>query len=102
MILAKKHKEWTLKLLDHINKGNQIPKELIKKYRLLSIKKQVIAETRGKCIYCESQLCKVDFDKKGEIKNFYPITSYGDVEHILPKSKFHDLTFKWECPYPVI
>lgn len=96
MILAKKHKDWTIELLDHLKKGNPIPKELSKKYRLLSIKKQVIAESKGKCIYCESQLCTVDFDKKGKVKDFYPIISFGDVEHILPKSKFRHLTFKWE------
>lgn len=96
MILAKKHKDWTSELLNHIKKGNPIPKDLGKKYRLLSIKKQVISESQGKCIYCESQLCLVDFDKKGKLKDFSPITSFGDVEHILPKSKFHNLTFDWK------
>ncbi len=49
-------------------------------YNHPDIKKAVILETRGKCIYCESKVRH---------------TSPGDMEHIAPKSMFPQYCFRW-------
>lgn len=43
-------------------------------------KKALIEASYGKCMYCES---------------FVLSTSWGEIEHIKPKSKFPDLEFDW-------
>lgn len=50
------------------------------RYRHPEIKVVLKAETNGKCAYCESRLLHV---------------SFGDVEHISPKSLQIEDTFKW-------
>ena len=50
------------------------------RYSRPEIKAELIAETKGKCAYCESK-----------ITHIYP----GDIEHIIPKSIFPRLTFTW-------
>ncbi len=50
------------------------------RYRHADIKAQLVEETFGKCIYCESKILHV---------------SPGDIEHILPKSKRPDLIVDW-------
>jgi uncharacterized protein (TIGR02646 family) len=44
------------------------------------IKEALIRETGGKCAYCEGDILAV---------------SFGDVEHILPKSKFPQMVLTW-------
>lgn len=79
-ILEQKDSQWTKELMEKINQGKEIPVTLKERYRHPQIKEAVIAETNGKCCYCESKVSHV-----------YP----GDIEHIKPKSVFPDLTFDW-------
>lgn len=80
-VLVDKGLEWTTNLIQYISNDFPIPENLIKHYRDPSIKDTVKTETSGKCLYCESRISHV---------------YYGDVEHILPKSIFPELTFAWE------
>ena len=51
------------------------------RYNKKDIKEQLLRETKDKCAYCEQ---------------FVKATEYGDIEHIIPKSKNVDLAFSWE------
>jgi uncharacterized protein (TIGR02646 family) len=74
-LLADNKQVWTLELLN----GNDAAL-IARKYALPSIKNALVAETKGKCAYCESKLLHV---------------SYGDVEHIVPKKVDKALAFEW-------
>ena len=50
------------------------------KYSQKEIKKALIEETNGKCVYCESKILHI---------------SFGDIEHILPKSELAEKCFEW-------
>ncbi|MHB8283174.1 MAG: HNH endonuclease [Caulobacteraceae bacterium] len=50
------------------------------RYNHADIKEALIAETFGKCAYCESKILHI---------------TYGDIEHVTPKSTHVDLTFSW-------
>ena len=79
-ILASNVKTWTDILLAH--ERNKTEPTLTEKshYRHPHIKSVLVTETDGKCAYCESKLQHI---------------SYGDVEHIVPKSKKTEKTFEW-------
>ena len=79
-ILQQKGGEWLQVLQDKID-ANEVPTNAEKtRYGHPQIKEALIRETHGKCAYCESYLLHVTF---------------GDVEHISPKSKRLDDTFRW-------
>jgi uncharacterized protein (TIGR02646 family) len=79
--LKKYAQEWTERLLERLNKGELPTSNERHRYRDLEIKNALIAETHGKCAYCESKLRHV---------------SHGDVEHIVPKSLAPLKTFEWK------
>lgn len=79
-ILFDNSKKWTLLLLGQINKNKKPEASLATKYRHKKIKEALIAETHGKCVYCESKLLHIH---------------HGDVEHIFPKSIYANKTFEW-------
>ncbi|ABB73430.1 TIGR02646 family protein [Nitrosospira multiformis ATCC 25196] len=62
-------------------KGEQIPDSLASAYKAPEVKELLRCETAEKCAYCESKISHVD---------------YGDVEHLLPKSKFPQLRYSYE------
>ena len=72
---------WLRAIEEKLSAG-QVPTDSEKsRYRHAEIKATLIVETHGKCAYCESRLLHV---------------SFGDVEHITPKShKLIDI-FRWE------
>ena len=72
---------WLQVVKDKLTAG-EVPSETDKgRYRHADIKSALIEETHGKCAYCEGYLMDVTF---------------GDVEHISPKSlKVSDL-FRWD------
>lgn len=72
--------QWTKELMQHVNNGTVVPKQIKGKYKHDDIKTAVKLETNEKCAYCESY-----------ITHQYP----GDVEHIIPKSVYPRLTFTW-------
>ena len=79
-ILASSQNKWTTELMQYVYQGREIPDHIQGRYRNMEIKKEVIAETYGKCAYCESY-----------VTHQYP----GDIEHIIPKSVYPRLTFTW-------
>lgn len=73
---------WRDELLALIAVENEDPTTYQKgKYNRPEVKAAVIAETYGKCAYCESKILHIDF---------------GDIEHILPKKERPELWFEWE------
>ena len=67
--------------MDLIKKEEEIPNTLKKRYSHKDIKEALLKETHKKCAYCESLITHID---------------YGDIEHIIPKSKVPEKTFEWE------
>ena len=51
-----------------------------RRYNHAEIKSALIAETHGKCAYCESKIRHV---------------SYGDIEHVMPKVNDPTRWFEW-------
>lgn len=72
---------WRDGLLDLIARGEATADYLRNKYGRDEVKDALKAETAGKCAYCESKPLHV---------------TYGDVEHIVAKSRVPDRTFEWE------
>lgn len=80
-ILVDKETEWTNQLMEYSNSGQKVPDNLKAKYRHQEIKEALLIETHNKCAYCESKITHID---------------YGDIEHIIPKSKKPEKTFLWD------
>lgn len=73
--------EWREEYRRRVVDGEEsVPKAAETRYRDPEIKQAVLAEANEKCIYCESKPRHV---------------SPGDVEHLLPKSKFPELVVEW-------
>ncbi len=72
--------DWTKALLDKISSGGKPTDGEKNKYRHPDIKAALLKETHGKCAYCESKLLHI---------------TYGDIEHIVPKSTKAEVTFEW-------
>lgn len=79
-ILAEKGAEWLSALTTKLAAGQEPSTYEKGRYRHADIKSALIAETHGKCAYCEAKLLHIAF---------------GDVEHIAPKSRDVNLTFVW-------
>ena len=87
-VLQRNAEEWTRTILDKLAAGEALTKADRSHYSHIQIKEAVVAETRGKCAYCESK-----------IRHVAP----GDIEHIVPKSEDPSRWFLWEnltlaCP----
>lgn len=80
-ILSENWVAWTEALQKKKAEGLEPTDTEKSRYRHPDIKKALIKETYGKCAYCESKLLHI---------------AYGDIEHIMPKSKDIDKIFKWE------
>jgi hypothetical protein len=72
---------WTQVLLNRATKNEKPTDAERNRYRHPEIKAVLIEETSGKCAYCESKVRHI---------------TYGDVEHIVPKSTAVEKTFEWE------
>jgi uncharacterized Zn-finger protein len=79
-VLAQNFAAWTLILRNHHLAGTQPTATEKARYRHPEIKAALVAETFAKCAYCESKLRHI---------------TYGDVEHIVPKSVELEKTFEW-------
>lgn len=79
-ILARSEEAWTNTLLTKIRTGDAPTENELGKYKHPEIKAALVQETHGKCAYCES--------KFGHI-------AYGDVEHIVPKSRAPENRYSW-------
>lgn len=80
-ILLDNGPNWTKVIVDKIAVG-ETPTDTEKtRYRHPDIKAALVAETNGKCAYCESKVLHIH---------------HGDVEHIYPKSLDPSKTVEWE------
>lgn len=80
-ILVDKEVEWTEVLIRKKALGESPTTTEKSRYRHPEIKTALIQETSGKCAYCESKLEHI---------------TYGDVEHISPKSTELEAIFQWD------
>ncbi len=79
-VLTNNSAAWTKVVVEKVGRGEK-PTEAEKgRYRHAEIKAALIAETHGKCAYCESKLRHI---------------TYGDVEHVTPKSMDPSRWFDW-------
>ena len=80
-VLTDKESEWIQHVMVFYFANQKIPDSVIDKYRNDDVKSALIEETSEKCAYCESKITNID---------------YGDIEHIVPKSKYPWLAFSWD------
>lgn len=80
-ILVKNAAKWTSTLLSNQAKNIESTKYLLARYCAPEIKQQLIKETKGKCVYCESLMLHIH---------------HGDVEHIFPKSIDQSKRYEWD------
>ena len=88
-ILVQNGKQWTNDLMAYVNSGDKIPDHVKNKYNHPDIKKALIHETHGKCMYCESYISAV---------------APEHIEHYRPKAIYPEKTFEWNnlglaCPW---
>lgn len=79
-VLADNAAAWTKVVVDKLTAGEMPTKTEKGRYNHAEVKSALIAETRGKCAYCESKVRHV---------------SYGDIEHVVPKSDDPKRWFDW-------
>ena len=79
-ILAENAGAWTAAVVEKIQNGEEPTKTEKGRYNHPTIKEALVAETHGKCAYCESKLRHVTF---------------GDIEHVVPKSMNPTMWFSW-------
>ena len=71
---------WTVRLAERRALGEAPTVHELSRYNHPDIKLALIAETAGKCAYCEAKILHV---------------AYGDIEHIVPKSLGDEFRFQW-------
>ncbi len=79
-VLEENEDEWRGLFLAYKAGDKSISSTIENKYAHKEIKKAIIKETDGKCVYCESKILHI---------------SFGDIEHILPKSELPEKCFEW-------
>ena len=79
-ILKKNAATWRDTLVATVQGGEKPSKTMLSHYRHVQIKEALLRETSGKCAYCESKLRHI---------------TYGDIEHVTPKSKVPAKAFEW-------
>ena len=80
VVLSQHAAKWTSVVIKRLEAG-EIPTRAEKsRYNHFDIKQALIAETHGKCAYCESKLRHI---------------AYGDIEHVVPKSDDPCKWFNW-------
>lgn len=79
-VLVDNADKWTQEYCLCLSSGQKPSETVATRYKDSSIKATLERETHGKCAYCESKLKHIE---------------YGDIEHILPKSKRPDLYVEW-------
>lgn len=80
-ILIENSEHWTEVVITKKNNGEEITRTEKYRYNHTEIKQALLQETNGKCAYCESKLRHV---------------TYGDIEHVVPKSNEPAKWFNWQ------
>ena len=73
--------QWTKEYLESLKNHRPESSKIKSRYNHPTIKEALCKETHDKCAYCESKISHI---------------SFGDIEHILPKSKRPELYVNWE------
>ena len=79
-ILARKSNQWTRTVVQKIQAGQEPTKTEKSRYNHPEIKAELLKETHSKCAYCESKFRHV---------------TYGDIEHVVPKSQEPSMRWSW-------
>ncbi|MEP3122442.1 MULTISPECIES: HNH endonuclease [Alphaproteobacteria] len=79
--LVKHAARWTKSVLDKLSKGEKLTSSDVGRYNHAEIKGALLSETHSKCAYCESKVRHV---------------TYGDIEHVVPKSDDPSRMFAWD------
>lgn len=79
-VLARNWADWTTVVVEKIAAGEKPTNTERRRYNHVEIKQALVAETHGKCAYCESKLRHI---------------SYGDIEHVVPKADNPSEWFRW-------
>lgn len=79
-VLSDNAGNWTKDLLLRLARGETVPDAIWRRYAHATVKDQAIADSHGKCIYCESKVRHI---------------SHGDLEHMKPKKRFPQGTYEW-------
>lgn len=79
-ILSDNAARWTELIVAKLANGEELTSTDKRRYSHGDIKAALLAETHGKCAYCESKIRHV---------------SFGDIEHIEPKSLSPELWVEW-------
>lgn len=79
-ILRQNWQAWTKALVEKLAAGQKPTKAEKSRYGHPEIKAALVQETHGKCAYCESKVRHI---------------TYGDIEHVSPKSADPNVWFKW-------
>ena len=79
-VLTRNAERWTGVVLRQLSAGEAPTKTEKSHYNHSDIKEALLAETHRKCAYCESKFRHV---------------TYGDVEHVMPKSDQPSKWFSW-------
>lgn len=80
-ILQEKGSEWTQIIRDKLAANEVLTNTEKNRYSHHDIKTAIVAETFGKCAYCESKIRHI---------------AHGDIEHITAKKNNPELWFSWE------
>ena len=80
-ILVRNAEQWTSTVAGKIEAGEIPTKTEKNRYNHAEIKRALLAETHNKCAYCESKFRHV---------------TYGDIEHVVPKSDIPAKWFSWQ------
>lgn len=80
-MLTRNAAQWTSIVIQKIDAGVSPSKTEKNRYNHTDIKQALMAETHRKCAYCESKFRHV---------------TYGDIEHVVPKSGEPIKWFSWE------
>ena len=79
-VLSRNARRWTQAVMSKLAAGETPSRTEKSRYNHPDIKRALVAETHGKCAYCESKVRHV---------------AYGDIEHIVPKSDVPAKWFSW-------
>lgn len=79
-VLVKNAARWTAQILEKLQGGEKPTPYEKGRYGHEDIKEALIEETKGKCAYCESKVRHI---------------TYGDIEHVVPKSEEPERWFDW-------
>ena len=79
-VLAQNAAQWTTVVVSKIENGEEPTRTERNRYNHRDIKQRLMQETNKKCAYCESKFRHV---------------TYGDIEHVVPKSDNPAKWFSW-------